>query len=184
MRTDKQATPLKGFWDTPRPELLELLQATPAGLTSDEAQRRLRLHGPNSMVTESRFAALVSLLRFLINPLVIILLVASGISLVLGDSVGGLIIIAIVLLSVLLNFFMEFQARHAVEEIRKQVATTAAVLRDGREQELPSAELVPGDIIGSKLGDLVEIVGIVRIAGPTCVQAPASPAMRRQIGIS
>ena len=114
MRTDKQATPLKGFWDTPRPELLELLQATPAGLTSDEAQRRLRLHGPNSLVTESRFAALVSLLRFLINPLVIILLVASGISLVLGDSVGGLIIIAIVLLSVLLNFFIEFQARHAV----------------------------------------------------------------------
>src|SRR5262249_20525708 len=155
MRTDKQATTLKGFWDTPRPELLELLQATPAGLTSDEARRRLRLHGPNSLVTESRFAALVSLLRFLINPLVIILLVASGISLVLGDSVGGLIIIAIVLLSVLLNFFMEFQARHAVEEIRKQVATTAAVLRDGRVQELPVAELVPGDIIRLNAGDLV-----------------------------
>ena len=45
MRTDKQATTLKGFWDTPRPELLELLHATPAGLTSDETQRRLRLHG-------------------------------------------------------------------------------------------------------------------------------------------
>jgi magnesium-transporting ATPase (P-type) len=105
--------PLRGFWDTLRPQLLELLQATPAGLASDEAQRRLGLHGPNSMVRESRFAAPVSLLRFLINPLVIILLVASGISLVLGDSVGGLIIIAIVLLSVLLNFFMEFQAQHA-----------------------------------------------------------------------
>jgi len=130
MRTDKQATPFKGFWNKPRLELLELLQATPAGLTSDEAQRRLGLHGPNSMVKESRFAPLVSLLRFLINPLVIILLVASGISIVLGDSIGGLIIIAIVLLSVLLNFFMEFQAQHAVEEIRKQVATTAAVLRD------------------------------------------------------
>ncbi len=155
MRADKQTTPLRGFWDIPRPELLELLQATLTGLTSDEAERRLDLYGPNSLVRESRFAALVSLLRFLINPLVIILLVASGISLALGDPVGGLIIIAIVLLSVLLNFFMEFQARHAVEEIRKQVATTAAVMRDGREQELPVAELVPGDIIRLNAGDLV-----------------------------
>jgi P-type Mg2+ transporter len=58
--------------------------------------------------------------------LVIILLVASGISLALGDAVGGPIIIAMVLLSGLLNSGMEFQAHHAVEEIRKQVATTAA----------------------------------------------------------
>ena len=55
----------------------------------------------------------------------------------------------------LLNFFMEFQARHAVEEIRKQVATTAAVMRDGQEQELPIAELVPGDIVRLNAGDLV-----------------------------
>ena len=155
MRSDKPVTPLKDFWNKPQPELLELLQATPAGLTSEEAQRRLDLYGPNSMVRESRFAGLVSLLRLLINPLVIILLVASGISLALGDPVGGSIIIAIVLLSVLLNFFMEFQAQHAVEEIRKQVATTAAVMRDGHEQEMPVAELVPGDIIRLNAGDLV-----------------------------
>ncbi len=135
-------TLMPGFWDRPRRDLLQLLEATPAGLTSDEAKRRLRPYGPNSLVRESRFAALISFLRFFANPLVIILLVASTISLVLGDPVGGLIIIAMVLLSVVLNFFMELQARHAVEEIRKQVATTAAVLRDGREQELPIAELV------------------------------------------
>ena len=132
-----------------------MLQATPAGLTSEEAQRRLGLYGPNSMAGESRFATLMNLIRFLINPLVIILLVASGISLALGDPVGGLIIISMVLLSVLLNFIMEFQAQHAVEEIRKQVATTAAVIRDGREQEMPVSALVPGDIIRLNAGDLV-----------------------------
>jgi len=150
-----RATPLDTPWDTPLRDLLELLQATPAGLTSDEAKRRLRLHGPNSLVRESRFATLVSFLRLFANPLVIILIAASAVSIVLGDPVGGVIIIAIVLLSVLLNFFMEFQARHAVEAIRKQVATTAAVVRDGREQELPVAELVPGDIIRLNAGDLV-----------------------------
>jgi Mg2+-importing ATPase len=56
---------------------------------------------------------------------------------------------------VLLNFFMEFQARHAVEKIQKQVATTAAVIRDGQERELLIAELVPGDIIQLNAGDLV-----------------------------
>jgi Mg2+-importing ATPase len=151
----KQTKSLDGFWDRPLQELLQLLQATPAGLTSEEADRRLRLYGPNSLVQESRFAALISFFGFFANPLVIILVIASGVSLALGEHVGGLIIIAIVLFSVLLNFLMEFQARHAVEEIRKQIAVTATVMRDGREQELPTAELVPGDVIRLKAGDLV-----------------------------
>ena len=151
----RRTTSLEGFWGRPLQELFQLLQATPAGLTTEEASRRLRLYGPNSLVRESRFAALLSFFGFFANPLVIILVVASGVSLALGEHVGGLIIIAIVLFSVLLNFLMEFQARHAVEEIRKQIAITAAVMRDGREQELPIAELVPGDIVRLKAGDLV-----------------------------
>jgi Mg2+-importing ATPase len=148
-------SPLEGFWERPLRDLLQQLQATPAGLTSGEAGRRLRQYGPNSLVQKSRFATLFSVFRLFSNPLVIILLVASGISIGLGDPIGGSIIIAIVLLSVLLNFFMEFQARHAVEEIQKQVAISASVLRDGREQELPVAELVPGDIVHLHAGDLV-----------------------------
>jgi Mg2+-importing ATPase len=151
----KSNSPLAGFWERPQSDLLQQLKATPAGLTTGEAKQRLRQYGPNSLVQESRFATLFSVFRLFANPLIIIRLVASGISLVLGDRVGGSIIITMVLLSILLNFFMEFQARHAVEEIQKQVATTAAVLRDGREQELPVAELVPGDIIRLNAGDLV-----------------------------
>ena len=152
---ERKATSFEGFWDRPLQELLQLLQTTQAGLTNDEAGRRLRLYGPNSLVHESRFAVLFSFFSFFANPLVIILVIASGISLALGEQVGGLIIITIVLFSVLLNFLMEFQARHAVEEIQKQIATTAAVVRDGHEQELPIAELVPGDVIRLKAGDLV-----------------------------
>ncbi|MGA2436299.1 MAG: HAD-IC family P-type ATPase, partial [Bryobacteraceae bacterium] len=145
---------LDRFWDMPLKDLLVVLEATPAGLTSDEAKQRLRLHGPNSLVAESRFATLIGFFRFFANPLVLILLAASAISIVLGDPVGGSIIIAIVLLSVIVNFYVEFQARHAVEDIRKQVATTAAVLRDGKELELPVAELVRGDIVRLNAGDL------------------------------
>ena len=145
----------KDFWDQPAQELLAQLLATPAGLSEEEAVRRLDRYGPNTIVTEPRFAALLNLFRLLLNPLVIILLAASGISLVLGDPVGGLIIIAMVVLSVLLNFFMEFQAQHAVDEIRKQVATTAEVVRDGQAQEIPVVRLVPGDIVRLNAGDLV-----------------------------
>lgn len=155
LRVEKRETHIADFWGRSMHDLLQLLEATPAGLTTDEVERRRLLYGPNSMVRESRFAGLLAFLRFFANPLVIILLAASGVSLALGDRIGGSIIICIVMLSVLLNFFMEFQARHAVEEIQKQVATTAAVLRDGREQELPVAELVPGDIIRLNAGDLV-----------------------------
>jgi Mg2+-importing ATPase len=150
---------LDRFWDMPVRDLLALLEATRAGLTSAEVKQRLRLHGPNSLVGESRFAALIGFLRYFANPLVLILLAASTISIVLHDPVGGTIIIAIVFLSVIVNFYVEFQARHAVEDIRKQVATTAAVLRDGQELEVPVAELVPGDIIRLNAGDLVPADG-------------------------
>lgn len=62
------------------------MQATPTGPNCDEAKRPLRLYGPNSLVEEPRFAALVSSLRFFENPLAPILLVASAISLALGDE--------------------------------------------------------------------------------------------------
>lgn len=151
----REAIPIDGFWDLPLQELLQLLHATQDGLTADEASRRLRFYGPNSLVQEPRFALVLSFLGFFTNPLVLIRVVAGGISLALGEHIGGVIIIAIVLFSVLLNFLMEFQARHAVDEIRKQIAITAAVRRNGRELELPVAELVPGDVVRLKAGDLV-----------------------------
>jgi len=73
-------TSFDSFWDTPLADLLQLLQETPAGLTSAEAKQRLHLHGPNSLVQESQLATLVSFLRLFANPLVIMLLVASAIS--------------------------------------------------------------------------------------------------------
>lgn len=146
---------LHEFWDTPLEELLRRLDAAPQGLSTAEAERRLREFGPNSLVRERRFAALFEFLRFFGNPLVIILLVASAVSFALGERINASIIIAMVLLSVLLNFYQEFQAGHAAEELRKQVASTASVFRDGEEKELPITDLVPGDIVKLNAGSLV-----------------------------
>ena len=151
----RRAAPLDDFWDIPLLELLQVVQATQNGLATDEALRRSRLYGRNSLVEESRFAPFFSFVSFFANPLVLILVAAGAISLALSEHVGGAIIIAIVLFSVCLNFLMEFQAQHAVEAIRKQIAMTATVLRDGQESELPVVELVPGDVIRLRAGDLV-----------------------------
>ncbi len=124
------------FWDIPLAQLLSQLRATPQGLSSEEARARLRQYGPNSLKKESRFKLLGEFFRLFLNPLVDILLIASIISFALGDHVSSVIIIAIVLMSIIMNFYQEFQASHAVEALRSQVATTATVLRDGKEQNI------------------------------------------------
>jgi magnesium-transporting ATPase (P-type) len=75
---------LDRFCDMPLRYLLALLDAIPAGLSSVEAKQRLRSHGPNSLVKQSPFAALLGFSAFA-NPLVLILLAASAISIALGD---------------------------------------------------------------------------------------------------
>ena len=145
----------EAFRDVPLDDLLQQLGATPEGLAPEEARERLRRNGPNSLARENRFGAVVELFRLLGNPLVLILMAASAVSAAFGDSVGAAIIITMVVLSVLLNFIQEYQARHAVEKLRQQVASTANTVRNGTEQEVAVTDLVPGDIIKLNAGSLV-----------------------------
>ena len=143
------------FWDIPLQDLFRQLPSSPQGLSSEEAHQRLHKYGPNSLTKESKFVAVLAFFSFFANPLVLILLIAGVISFFTGDQIDAIIIVSIVMLSVLLNFFQEFQARHAVEKLRGLVATTATVLRDGKQQEVAVSALVPGDVIILNAGDLV-----------------------------
>ncbi len=147
--------PFPRFWDLPLADLLASLDASWDGLSQEQAEERLHHYGANVLTPEHRLAEAFNLLRLLGNPLILILVGASAIALALGDHVSGMIIIAMVLLSVLLNFLMEFRARRAVASIREQVATSASVIRDGTHREIPAADLVPGDIIRLEAGDLI-----------------------------
>ena len=125
------------------------------GLTQAEAKRRLAQYGPNEPSTAKRAAPLFQLLILLANPLAIILLVASAISAALGEVLNASIIVTMVLLSVALNFIQTYRSQKAVDSIRKEVAPTANVLRDGNWIEVPRREIVPGDVIKLTAGDLV-----------------------------
>jgi Mg2+-importing ATPase len=135
--------------------LLRKLATSAEGLTSDEAQRRLAEYGANEAAPTPQFSAFRQFAQALADPLVLILLVASLISAVLGQQLNAAIIVVIVLLSVILNFAQTYRSQQAAQRLRAQITPTSTVLRDGRWVELPRAALVPGDIIRLSAGDLV-----------------------------
>src|SRR5581483_9117620 len=130
-------------------------QISAGGLTSVEARRRLAATGPNLIETGQRFWAVRSLLTLILNPLVLILLAASVLSGVVGEPVNATLIALMVLLSFALDFVQMFQSQQAASRLRTLVAPTARVWRDGAPREIPVAEIVPGDLIDLRAGDLV-----------------------------
>src|SRR5512133_1367231 len=125
------------------------------GLTSLVAAVRLRQYGPNRLQPARQRALLLQFLAHFKNPLVLVLLAASGLSALTGDVTGALIIGVIVLMSVTLDFVQSYRAGRAAEQLALQVAVTATVLRDGQRRELPVTELVPGDVVLLSAGNLV-----------------------------
>src|SRR5687768_18509681 len=91
------------FWSVPLPELNECLETNLDGLTTAEAKRRARVYGPNCLRTSKRSDALTLLIAQFKSPLILILLVAVGLSFFFNESIDALIILAIVLLSSLLG---------------------------------------------------------------------------------
>jgi len=124
------------------------------GLDSAEALARLARFGPNEPAREHR-SPLAQIAPFLGNPLAIVLLVASGLSALLGQTVDASLIAGLVVLSVAINFVQTWRSQRAAEQLRARVAPTATVLRDGAWCEIPRREVVPGDVIRLGAGDLV-----------------------------
>jgi Mg2+-importing ATPase len=149
------------YWSQDPSVLMALFASTPVGLTSNQAGTQLGLIGPNSVEDTPRLSALRLLLRQFESPLVLILAFAAVISLVLQQWVDAAIILAIVLGSSLLSFFQEYRASSAVEELKKRLALTARVLRDGVVRDVPVKMIVPGDVLLLSAGNLIPADGLV-----------------------
>ena len=125
------------------------------GLTSQDAAERFRRFGPNEPVSRRRLTGFRQFAALFANPLVAILLVASGISLALHETTDAALIAIIVVAGVVMNFWQTYRSERAAERLRVSVASTATVERDGKWKELPIREIVPGDLIRLSAGDLV-----------------------------
>ncbi len=124
------------------------------GLTSAEAAERLQKYGPNAL-EEKKVSPLLKLLGYFWGPIPWMIEVAALLSALLQHWADFWIIIALLIFNAGVGFWQEFTAGNAVEALKKQLALKARVLRDGQWQELDARQLVPGDIIRIRLGDVI-----------------------------
>jgi Mg2+-importing ATPase len=146
---------ITSFWSIPVKELLSKLQVRDTGLSSTEAKSRLLSYGANRLKKKARSGVLSLLISQFKSPIILILLFAIGLSFWLHNNVDAAIILIIVLISGLLGFWQEHSATNAVQKLLAIVQVRAAVLRDGKEQEVSVEDIVPGDIVILNAGDVI-----------------------------
>ncbi|TSC57739.1 MAG: Cation-transporting ATPase pacL [Candidatus Peregrinibacteria bacterium Greene0416_19] len=125
------------------------------GLTAQEASKRLAQYGENRLQEQKRISPWWLFLEQFKDVLVIILLIATALSGLLGHEIEAIAIAVIVLFAVILGFVQEYRAERAIEALRKMTAPTATVIRDSEEVEVQAVQLVPGDIVRLTAGDKV-----------------------------
>ncbi|MFC1897691.1 cation-translocating P-type ATPase [Chloroflexota bacterium] len=135
-------------------EVLASLETDHLGLSQEEAQRRLAQFGPNELVETGKTSPWAIFFSQFKSFLIIILLIAIVLSAVLGEVLDAIVISIIVLFACGLGFIQEYRAGRAMEALKQMAAPTASVVRDGSEMEIPAREVVPGDIILLRTGDL------------------------------
>jgi P-type Mg2+ transporter len=137
------------------------LETGATGLSSEEAAARLADRGPNVLARDRRPGFWKLLWRAVLNPLVILLAVLSTISFATGDPRAGIMMLAMILLSISLKLIQEARADSAAARLKALISVSATVVRDGTPREIPVAQLVPGDLVQLAAGDMIP--GDVRI---------------------
>jgi Mg2+-importing ATPase len=147
------------------------LASRPSGLTSTEAAERLERLGRN-VLAEHRVTLWMVLVRQLRNPLLILLVAAAAVSAGTGEITDGLVIVGIVVLSVGLGFVNEYRSELAVAALHSSIRHEAVVWRDGVETKVDVRDIVPGDVLGLRVGDLVPAdLRLVEVSELECDEA-------------
>ncbi|RRS01435.1 cation-transporting P-type ATPase [Glycomyces terrestris] len=137
-------------------DLPALLASDPGtGLSTAEAAARLARTGPNSLPTAAHTSLPVRIARQIHNPLIYVLLAAGAVTAALGEYVDSSVILGVVLINAVIGLVQESKAEAELAGLRSMVRTEARVVRDGRERTVPSAALVPGDLVKLEAGDKV-----------------------------
>lgn len=136
-------------------KIFDELKTRPEGISAAEAGTRLQQYGRNELQEKKKRAPWVMFLLQFKDMMILILMAAAIVSGVAGDLKDAIVILVIVLLNAIVGFVQEYRAEKAMEALKKMATTSAKVKRDNAQHEIPSAELVPGDIIILEAGDMV-----------------------------
>jgi len=145
----------KQIWQKDRQELFRELNCGANGLTAAEAAERMKHYGPNELQTAGNKRVLRIFLEQFRDVLVLILILAAGISAFLGDWESAVVILAVVTLNAVLGTVQTVKAAASLDSLRQMAAPTAKVLRDGRVQQIPGREVTVGDVVVLEAGDSV-----------------------------
>ncbi|PIR68904.1 hypothetical protein COU48_01565, partial [Candidatus Nomurabacteria bacterium CG10_big_fil_rev_8_21_14_0_10_03_31_7] len=140
------------FWSLPGEDVINILETTHNGLKEDEAKSRLHKYGTNTFHNKEKINIFSLFLKQFINPLIFLLIGASIITVILKEWASTFVIIFSVLLNVFLGFYHEYHAEDTLDKLKSYIKDRARVIRDGREQEIDSSLLVPGDILKLSYG--------------------------------
>jgi Mg2+-importing ATPase len=151
----------KNFWNEPISNLIKDLNSNEKGLSQTEATSRLKTLGANEISSGRQTVVFYQLLRRFMNPLVLLLLITSLVSLMLGQTNDFIIILVIITLSVGLDFYQEYSANQAAKKLKESIGLQAQVLRGGSLQTIPVKEIVPGDVVYLSAGSMVPADGRV-----------------------
>jgi Ca2+-transporting ATPase len=155
MAPEKNEAPQQEWHALKPEEVLNHLEVQGNGLTSEEAKRRLEHYGANQLKEAPRPTFWQTLWEQLNSFVVILLIIASLISALLGDYVEAAAIMAIVVLNAVLGIVQERRAEEALAALKKLAAPEAQVMRDGHRVSVPSYELVPGDLVFLEAGNFI-----------------------------
>jgi Mg2+-importing ATPase len=152
---------ITNYWNIPADQLLTSLGSTPQGLSSAEAENRLKEVGPNSLKATSRNTPLLLFLNQFKSPLVLILLFAVVVSAFAKEWIDASVIFVIVVASAIITFIQEYSATNAVEKLRSRLSHKVNALRDTGQQSIPVEAIVPGDVVMLSAGNLIPADGVV-----------------------
>ena len=145
----------KVFFNRTPEETLEAVESARTGLTSAQAAERLERFGKNALAEGKKKSGLQVFLEQFQDLLVVILLAAAVISAVSGNVESTIVIFAVLILNAILGTVQHFKAEKSLESLKAMSSPTAKVLRDGKRTVIPSAQIVPGDIVELEAGDMV-----------------------------
>lgn len=136
-------------------DALSVLHTSPEGLPGDEAKRRLREYGPNTLKEAGKKTPLGMFLDQFKDFMILVLVGAAVISGIIGEAVDTIAIMVIVILNAIIGFVQEYRAEKAMEALKLMSSPTAVVVRDGVTTSIPSTDIVPGDIVILDAGMIV-----------------------------
>jgi len=154
-------------------EALQTLNASPQGLSTAEAKKRLAADGANSLTEEKRKGVLRVFLEQFADFMIIILIGAAILSLLTDNAESAIVILVVITLNAVLGTVQHFKAQKSLDSLQAMSSPTAKVMRDGQTQIIPAAEIVKGDIVLIEAGDIIPADGRILEAATLLVNESA-----------